>query len=192
MIAEFYSAHLDTLCELKALAEKHNCKISFGTRNDFSTEELSSSDLFAVGVPSKIIDRLINPYEYHFSIENVKISYDELWFQLYDPNNENRKYHVMAYKEIGVYFELEKDWDFDCDTKGNEKFIEWCEENQVDWNDDDDKFIFNLTDSPTIINGFGYKKEKKDYRVYREGMALHYFTELVCKYLKEPMIERTY
>lgn len=192
MIVDFYSAHLDTLCELKALAEKHNCKISFGTRNDFSTEELDSSDLFAVGVPSKIIDRLTNPFDYHFSIENVKTSYDELWFQLYDPNNEKRKYHVMAYKQIGVYFELEKDWDFDCDTKGNEKFIEWCEENQADWNDDDDKFIFNLTDSPTIINGFGYKKERKDYRVYREGMALHYFTELVCKYLKEPMIVRTY
>ena len=192
MITEFYSAHLDTLCELKALAEKHGCKISFGTRSDFSTEELIADDLFAVGVPSKIIDKLLSPFEYHFDVTNIQTSYDELWFQLYDPSNEERKYHAMTYKQIGVYFELEKDWDFDCDTEGNEKFIEWCEENQVDCNDDDDKFIFNLTDFPTIINGFGYKKEKKDYRVYREGMALHYFTELVCKYLKEPMIKRTY
>ena len=59
MIAEFYSAHLDTLCELKALAEKHGCKLSFGTRNDFSAEELDRGDLKAVGVPNKIIDKLI-------------------------------------------------------------------------------------------------------------------------------------
>ena len=191
MTAEFYSAHLDTLCELKALAEKHGCKISFGARDNYSTEELDANDLLAVGVPSKIIDKLLNPFEYHFDVTDIRTSYDELWFQLYDPNNEERKYHVMAYKQISVHFEVEPNYDFDSYIEGNEKFIDWCEENQVDWNDDD-KFIFNLTDSPTIINGFGYKKEKKDYRVYREGMALHYFTELVCKYLKEPMIERTY
>lgn len=192
MTAEFYSAHLDTLCELKALAEKHGCKLSFGTRNDFSAEELDSSDLKAVGVPNKIIDKLTSPYEYNLTVEKVKVSCDELWFQLYDPNNENRKYHIMTYQQISVYFEVEPDYNFDSYIKENEKFIDWCEENQVDCDDYSDKFIFNLTDSPTIIKGFGYKKEKKDYRVYRPGMALHYFTELVCKYLKEPMIERTY
>ena len=192
MTAEFYNAHLDTLCELKALAEKHGCKLSFGTRDNYSTEELDTNDLFAVGVPNKIIDKLTHSYEHNLTVENIKVSCDELWFQLYDPNNENRKYHIMTYQQISVYFEVEPDYNFDSYIKENEKFIDWCEENQVDWNDDDDKFIFNLTDSPTIINGFGYKKEKKDYRVYREGMALHYFTELVCKYLKEPMIERTY
>ena len=191
MIAEFYSAHLDTLCELKALAEKHGCKISFGTRDNYSTEELDANDLFAVGVPNKIIDKLTRSYEHNLTVENIKVSCDELWFQLYDPNNENRKYHTMTYQQISVYFEVEPDYNFDSYIKENEKFIEWCEENQVDWNDDD-KFIFNLTTSLTIINGFGYKKEKKDYRVYRPGMALHYFTELVCKYSKEPIIERTY
>lgn len=192
MTAEFYSAHLDTLCELKALAEKHSCKLSFGTRNDFSAEELDSSDLKAVGTPNKIIDKLISPYEYNLTVEKVKVSCDELWFQLYDPNNENRKYHIMTYQQISVYFEVELDYNFDSYIKENEKFIEWCEENRVDCDDYSDKFIFNLTDSPTTISGFGYKKTKKDYRVYRPGMALHYFTELVCKYLKEPMIERTY
>ena len=30
---DFHSGHIETLCDLKAIAEKHNCKISFGVRS---------------------------------------------------------------------------------------------------------------------------------------------------------------
>lgn len=190
MNIEFYSSHMETLKDLQELAEKHNCKINFGFRSDFNTEELDKSDLKAVDVPNNIIDILLNGYEHNISVNNIKTTYDDFWFELYDPNNQDKHYNVMSYKQVSVYFEVEKLYTFDEDK--NNKLVDWCDENQVDWTETEDGWTFNLTSSPTVINGFGYKKEHKDYRVYRSGMALHYFTELVCKYLKEPMIERTY
>ena len=33
MNVDFHSGHIETLCDLKTIAEKHNCKISFGVRS---------------------------------------------------------------------------------------------------------------------------------------------------------------
>jgi len=50
----------------------------------------------------------------------------------------------------------------------------------------------DFSDSPTIINGFGNETKVVDYRVYREGMALKFFGDLVCDYLEEPRIVESY
>ena len=123
------------------------------------------------------------------SLINLKTLTEHMFFQLFDPNGE-KHYNVMTYCENRVYFEIEFDYDFD--EENNEDLVNWLEEHNADWNCDSDKYIICLDDAPTIITGFGYKVEHKDYRVYREGMALHYFAKLVCEYLKEPLIKRTY
>lgn len=193
MNIEFYDTHMETLRDLQNFAEKHNCKIRFGVRTEEHIE-LDYYHLLSHKVPKYIINKLLpeKSWDNNVSIKNVCSSFKDLWFELYDPNNEERHYHTMSYREYNDYFEVEPDYNFDKWDDKNQKFIDWCDENQVDWNDEDDKWIFNLTTSPTVINGFQYKKEHTDFRVYRGGMALHYFVELVCKYLKEPMIERTY
>lgn len=193
MKVDFYSSHMETLRDLQNLAEKHGCKIHFGFYSH-NNEELDPDSLYKYKVPKFVVNKLFleDIMDTELSITNIRSTFEEIWFELYDPNNEERHYHTMSYREYNDYFEVEPDYNFDKWDDKNQKFIDWCDENQVDWNDEDDKWIFNLTTSPTVINGFQYKKEHIDDRVYREGMALHYFTELVCKYLKEPMIKRTY
>lgn len=185
MNTTFSSTHLETLVDLQALAKKHNCRISFGCYSD--TDEQINNDLLREnGASEDVIDKLQSLN--NISVKNIQSTNEYIWFKLFDPNEENH-YNTMTYCENRIYFEVEFDYDFEEDD--NKDLIDWLEEHNAYWNDDGDKYIIYLDDAPTIITGFGYE-EHKDYRVYREGMALHYFTELVCNYLKEPMIKRTY
>ena len=189
MNVTFSSTHLETLSDLQRLAEKHNCKISFGCYSD-TNKEIDYATLRDNEASKEVINKLDNAWEYGVSISNAQSTNEQIWFQLYDPNGE-KHYNVMSYHENHTYFEVEFDYDFE-EQENNKDLIEWLKEHKTDWNYDKDKYIICLDSAPTTINGFGYEEEHKDYRVYREGMTLHYFTELVCKYLKEPMIERTY
>lgn len=182
----FSSTHLETLVDLQALAKKHDCRISFGFYSD--TDEQINNDLLRKnGASEDIINKLQSIDS--ISVHNIQDKNECIWFKLFNPNGE-KHYNAMTYCENRTYFEVEFDYDFD--KYDNKDLVDWLEEHNADWNDDEDKYIIYLDDAPTIINGFGYEDEYKDYRVYREGMALHYFTELVCNYLKEPMIKRTY
>lgn len=189
MNVTFSSTHLETLVDLQALAKKHNCKISFGCYSNTSKEEINNDILRENGASEEIINKLLNGWEHNISVNNIENTDEHIWFQLYDPEGK-KKYNVMTYYENRTYFEVEFDYDFDED--GNQDLVNWLEKHNAEWNYDSDKYIICLNTAPTIITGFGYEEEHKDYRVYREGMALHYFTELVCDYLKEPIIKRTY
>lgn len=184
----FSSIHLETLVNLQALAKKHDCKISFGCRSD-TDKQVNNEVLRENGASEEIIEKIFNNWAYDISINNIQSTNEQIWFQLYDPNGE-KHYNVMTYNENRTYFEVEFDYNFE--EENNKDLVEWLEEHSVDWNDDRDKYIICLDDNSTTISGFGYEEEHKDYRVYREGMALHYFTELVCNYLNEPIIKRTY
>ena len=186
----FSSTHMETLVDLQKLAEKHNCKISFGCYSNTNKEEINSDILRENDASEEIIEKLLNGWQYNLSINNIENMDEQIWFQLYDSNVGEKHYNVMTYNENRIYFEVEFDYGFE--EENNKDLVEWLEEHNVDWNDDNDKYIICLTGAPTVINGFGYEEEHRDYRVYREGMALHYFTELVCDYLKEPIIKRTY
>ena len=189
MNTTFSSTHLETLVDLQTLAKKHDCKISFGCRSD-TDEQVNNDVLREYSATEEIIEKISNDWEYGISINNIQSTNEQTWFQLYDPNAGEKHYNVMSYNENHTYFEVEFDYDFE--EENNKDLVEWLEEHSVDWNYDKDKYIICLDSDSTIINGFDYGEEHKDYRVYREGMALHYFTELVCDYLEEPMIKRTY
>ncbi len=188
MNVTFSSTHLETLSDLQRLAEKHNCKISFGCYSG-TDEQVNNEVLRENGASEEIIEKISNGWEYDISINNIQTTNEQIWFQLYDPEGK-KQYNVMSYHESRTYFEVEFDYDFE--EENNKDLVEWLKEHKVDWNYDKDKYIICLDSTPTVVNGFGYEEEHKDYRVYREGMALHYFAELVCKYLKEPVIKRTY
>lgn len=177
------------MVDLQKLAKRHNCKISFGCCSNTSNEEIDNDILRENGATEEIIEKISSGWEYGISINNIENTDEHIWFQLYNPEGNNQ-YNVMTYYENRTYFEVEFNYDFDED--GNQDLANWLEEHNADWNYDKDKYIICLDNAPTTITGFGYKNVHKDYRVYREGMALHYFTELVCNYLKEPMIKRTY
>lgn len=185
MNLDFGSAHLRTLNKLNAIAEKHNCLITFGTRNSYGVD-LDDAILKLCKVDKRLINKLNNPYDHHISIKDCTTNESVVWFELYDLGKG--KHNTMSYGEYTCGFEIEKDFDYDDE---NEKFLDrFIEESRVDWDEDNIQMRFHAC--PTIIHGFKYKSKHLDYRVYRPDMALKYFGDLVCEYLKEPYIKEVY
>lgn len=179
----FTSTHLQTLCDLKALAEKHGCFISFGvdswTGVDPEFEEFAN-------YTSKIYGELNDKG----SFSNGIIDVTKLWFQLHDPNNKERQYHYLEYSEGEQTITYEPDAYVELSEKA-ENFIE---ENRAEWYEGTTSSIYDKSIlfgrlGGTIIKGFDGLKHPS---VYREGMALKFFGDLVCDYLGEERIVRTY
>ena len=178
--------HLKTLEDLRKIAEKHDCAIRFGYNDDVS-REIEGSFLDRVGINRKTIDALCSPH--CFSVKNALYTCRKYWFELYE--NKTDKSNTMTYIDEDIYFEVDDIFRFDemyqdeCDT-----INEFIEEHAEIYGDCGNSFAFS--DNPTLIYGFGNKKRISDYRCYREGMALKYFSDLVCDYLGEKRIERVY
>lgn len=180
MDIHFNSEHLATLKDLQEMAVRHNCIMNFGVRHSSNTEFSECSNLIKSKVPKKVFQAIEDG---DIDLRELQGTCSSLWFELYD--KETRKYNTLTYIEDSVYFRAE-----DMYSSYEEKpevVEEWLSEGGYDGLD-----FYSYSHSPTIIHGFGYKKEHTDYRVYRSGMALKFFGDLVCKYLKEPMIARTY
>ena len=199
MTTSFYDSHLDTIVKLKALADKHGMKIRFGTTSSLKVDtDLSLLD-------GHIATEILNELDEHYYdiIDGEIIKTDEsMWFELYDPQPKEKcgKFHTMVYEDIDISFRVRDDWQNELDNikleyQGDEdddaienidRLIRFIDDNCQEWQ------VVNFGSRPTKIYGFGNDKEIIDGRVYRDGMALHFFTELVCEYLKEPMIHNTY
>ncbi len=181
MNIEFTNTHMETLCELKALAEKHGCRITFGvdswTGADPDFEEFSN-------YTSEIYEELYDKG----SFLNGGIDVTKFWFQFYDPNNKDRQYHYLEYSEgeQTITYEL---LSFEELSEEADNFIE---ENRADWCEDsliDDEVVLFARLGGTTVKGFEGQEHPS---VYREGMALKFFGDLVCDYLGEERIVRTY
>lgn len=177
MNIEFYENHLKTLKDLQKIAEKHNMSIHFGF-NNYDTDEFEDNLLKQCGVDEKIIQDLNS---FNVTFKRIHYSSSKLWFELYD--KEKDKYHSMSYIEESEYFEIE-DYDGDCVS---DEFIEFYENDEYE-----DMGFYSFSNAPTIIHGFGNKENVVDGRCYRPGMALKYFSDLVCDFLGENRICRVY
>ena len=87
----FSSAHLQTLCELKALAEKHNCFITFGVDNYHDFIGYEKFDNYSENVIKEFNDHG------YFCNDSERGNVTFFWFQLYDPNNLDCRYHGLKY-----------------------------------------------------------------------------------------------
>lgn len=184
MNVDFYDSHLQTLKDLQEMAEKHNCKIHFCFQSN-ADNDIDLDLLKDCGLTKKELKLIEDDQDVH--ITNIQSKCDKIWFELYDSNTKT--YHTLSYLENSCNFcirSLTIDWEQQQILEGIKERFEWGES---DWGDN---AYLSFSQSPTIIRGFGYKNIRKDGRVYRSGMALSFFAELVCKYLKEPKIERTY
>ena len=186
MNIDFCTSHMETLADLIKLAEKHNCKIHFGFSTS-SEREIDEDIINRIGLKDGLFEEMKDKMEIHDSAS----SFDRVWFELYDKTADS--YSSMAYIESSTYFTVEKlsEWDFrfEEDTP-SEELIVWLEEHDELW--DLDKYTIHESHNPTIIHGFGNKERVEDFRVYRSGMALKFFGDLVCDYLNEPRIARCY
>lgn len=177
----FGTTEMRTLNDLQVLAEKHNMKIHFGfsstAETDMDYEILEKND-----IDSCVIDIIKN--EDCLTINDSIATCDKLWFELYDKAND--KSHTMAYLESGLAFNIDDSNYYFSEQKLEYEYRKALE----DFMNGEDYFCYNY--SPTIINCFGNKETVTDFRVYRSGMALKFFGDLVCDFLGEPRIERVY
>lgn len=173
----FGSNHLQTLCDLKALAEKHNCFIRFGVDQE-NTTDVTLEDF--EGSTKEIIEELQNKG----SFSNGCYEVTNMWFELFDATNET--YHILSYCQGRESVEYTLDILEDLSYEANS----FLENNLVDWQSmADDNLLISCSLDGTKVSGF--PEQERPY-VYREGMALKYFGDLVCDYLKEPRIKRVY
>ena len=182
MNINFATPHMETLSDLMKLAEKHNCKITFGFAS--SPEQEIDEDILK---KNGFTEELIEEMKEKMTIEDAVSSFDKLWFELYDKNNKT--HNSLVYIESGTHFTLPKYNYYQIHGVSEEL------ENLLDEHDEfyrADEYVIHECHNPTIIHGFGNKEKIEDFRVYRSGMALKFFGDLVCDYLKEPRIDRCY
>lgn len=186
MNIEFYASHTETLSDLMKIAEKHNCVITFGFANSCD-RDIDEDVLKKNGFTAELLEELKDKME----VKDAASTFDKAWFQLYE--KDTKKYHTMAYIENSTYVVVEKtdecNFRFD-DEEPSDELIAKLEE--LDELLEIGVYTINQSYNPTIIHGFGNESKVEDFRVYRSGMALKYFGDLVCDYLKEPRINRCY
>lgn len=184
MNIDFGGNHMDTLADLMRLAEKHNCCIRFGF--DASSEREIDKDILE---KCGLTDALFQELEDQMTISDCQSTFSKVWFELYDKTANTT--NTLTYIQSSTYFSVEKisELEFRYEYPSDE-LVGWLEGNDADW--DADNYIIHKAHNPTIIHGFGNEKRVEDFRVYRSGMALKYFSDLVCDYLGEPRIDRVY
>ena len=179
----FTETHLETLCELKALAEKHNCSIRFGVHNSSGFIDYEKF----IGYSKNIIEELQKHGVFCDGTQQGTLT--DLWFELFDPNNAKRYYHGLRYSKGLQVVEYKFDDDIDDDNPLSKEAEKFLEDNHYKEFADCEQKILYVSFSETKISGF----EKQEHpNVYREGMALKFFGDLVCDYLGEERIVRTY
>lgn len=179
--------HIDTICELKEIAARHGCKIAIHIEDYHTLEEALEEVLdFMVEreyIDKNLLDELLE--DYYFS--DAVYQHDVVCFELLEPIYENGEldhyyYHQMIYNDYHMWMDYSK-----CtDVHPSKEILEWTEENF----DDDEGGRYYIETAITDVHGF--KGVQTKVNVYREGMALKNFGDLVCDYLGEPRIVKNY
>lgn len=99
---EFYESHIKTICDLQALAEKHNCVLAFGTRDNSFDDEIDESFLEEyLDCPEDIAKEICDKGYF----EEVRDNYTNAFFELYDKTKG--KFNTLTYFTLSVSFKIE-------------------------------------------------------------------------------------
>lgn len=182
----FNSAHLRTIAKIQELALKHECIFSFGV-NDKVRSNTVDYDILKKDKISKEAIEAIKEQDNNGNVEGAWNEYTSLWFELYDL--KSKRCNQLIYIQSATGFRLDGGDDLMVEDAYNNKALsKFIEENGYDW----PSSYFEYRDDPTQIINFDKEGRREDYRVYRSGMALKFFADLVCDYLEEPKIEEVY
>lgn len=178
--------HLQTLKELMEIAEKHNCYINIFVNEHHSFAQDNSSACLEMLVDREYIsDEVANNLLECYSIDNPMVQHDSICFELVEQKENRNIFHTMTYHTWSVWFNIEKySWNPEADELPETE--EWVEENCSDYGDG----FYSAESAYTEVQGFPNVETKVN--VYREGIAIKNFGDLVCDYLGEPRIVRNY
>ena len=188
MYLHFNFEHIDTIHDLCELAKKHNCKIRIDVCEDnVSVDDWKDCILSYLENKEGMSEQMRKEFEFNYDLDNLFYKHDYVTFELVDmKDKENWKHQFLQFHEIEFYFTFNENHkrylDDYCEI--SQELDDWLEEN-VEYDD-----FLGMHNQYTVVSGF--KKQKTEVNVYREGMALKFFGDLVCDYLKEPRIVRCY
>lgn len=186
MRLSLYKEHLETLAQLQEMAKKHNCHINLiiGEDHDLEQNGKAFQMLIDRGYITKELFEEIK--ECYFLCEDILRS-DQVWLELVETDSKTgrQKYNTLFYNVYRISFNLKEEYA----AIPSKKVTDWIEENanEYDWNDYKRVYIEG---SYTKVYGFEGIDAKPN--VYREGILIREFGDLVCDYLKEPRIIKTY
>lgn len=173
----FGSSHIKTLIKLQELAKKHNCSIDFGV-DIVNDDDCCDWDILAKSydMPDTVREDFVD----NLYINKSGTNGYNYWFELRDDRNKDKtEYNTLTYSNLYMYAEYD-----DIDDLSDES-REWLEDN-ISY----PGFLDNDYEH-TIIRGFK-GVDRSNINVYREGMTLKFFGDLVCDYLGEERIVEVY
>lgn len=166
--------HMDTLNKLYNMAKKHNCLITFSMEPIY--EEAFDWELFAEQnkidndeIMQDLVDNLVAIRECTYGATYT--------FELFDETT--REHKVLTYYDYTSYIQYEEPWGCSDDT------VEVLDEHSTY------SHGIELHSSDTKFYGWG-DIDTKEFTVYRDGMMLKFFGDLVCDYLGEERIQEVY
>ena len=172
------SVHMRTLTKLNEIALKHNCVISMGTNDNFN-DDLAIDDFKEYF--DDLTDEIIEDINDKLIVERCYDTSSSYWFELYDKNTET--YNVLSYINIDMFIQFE-------DDAYSTMNINWDTEDFLN-NNCDYGYCLGVHTANQKIDGFKGVDTSK-INVYREGMLLKFFGDLVCDYLGEERINEVY
>ena len=177
------SAHMETLVELIGIAKKHNCRICVhvGDAHLF-TDMIEEIGEFMVC--HKTIDEVVfNELAENDLLSEAVLKHDYVRFELLEMAEDGYfKANTMTYH----VYDLSMDIGIDTNLALSEKAEDWIKANA--WQDYEGMYRYHYEETDKQ----GFDGVSTYYDVYREGMALKFFGDLVCDYLQEPRIVRSY
>lgn len=189
MDINFTGTRLETLCDLKVIAEKHNCKISFGvqtTTYDDVFDEMDLEMLRRFGFTDSDI-MYIND---HMRINHQSELNEVVWFDLTENKAGEANIHQMYYIVNTIDLSIDRNNLGLYSQPDNESVVEKLDEHSLDH--DNNNYVISESYDETLIRGFGNDEEVVDNRVCCFDTAIKSFADLVCDYLGEPRIERVH
>lgn len=179
--------HLDTIEKLRRIADKHSYSIYITINNGYAEDfnELSDEDMINVGVPKKIAKEFIKLFENNHTLFHY--SYTFYTLELYSKKDDTPiKSNSLTFKMVDFYFSVKefKDLDDLKISKGLREFLD----KKTTYQELKGAFMSFDNCDKTVVQGFK-GLNPNDYPIYREGMAIKFFGDMVCDFLHEPRIE---
>lgn len=178
MNLEFYSAHMRTLGKLMKMADERGCHLGMGHRTENSPD--ADFDMVAEIDGQEFADFASDCFPSRQSTDS-----DTIYFELIDKDGHCSV--NLTYVQKNTFFELDE-----LDLSRYEREGKGPKMEDLAGRSEYSEKVFSYTECPTYVYKEETKKRTKDNRVYRPGMALKYFSDLVCEYFHEPEIEENY
>lgn len=180
----FGENHIETLMELQSMAKRHGFTISMGFNSEAIEFDESTRIMFELDASKKVMDEIVDLCE----VVPIGAMRSSAWMSL-DNGSES---HLLNYTEVEGMLKVTHS---SLSMPLSDAAEDWLEEHESAYEHEydlgNDSYFIPLSKKTTSAFGFGGRgKDVED--VYRPGIIVKVFSDLVCDFLHEKRIERVY